>query len=173
MREDAPNSIVVFPAAPGPKDLASEVGALTATLDRLDPAGGADRSLGPNVSRSKRRFQPHAGPKLNFAGGWIQEEGRVRRSPAGRSAAEDSTDERPPTSLRTVPTGHPRGLFGHVLVLSFLADVANVLHQIVIALLGRVPTNRTPRNLDNEGRDQKQDDHPLNVVGCEQMSNTG
>jgi hypothetical protein len=96
----------------------------------------------------------------------------IQRSPAGGSAAEDATDERPPTSLRTAPTGRPRGLFSDVLVLGFLADVANVFHQIIVARLRRVPANRTPRNLENEARDQKRHNHAPNVVGCERMSNT-
>jgi hypothetical protein len=77
----------------------------------------------------------------------------------GGSATEDASEERPPTSLRTVAAGRPRGLFREVLVLGFLEGLASAFRQIIVAYLRRGRADRTSREFEDEGRDQKRNDH--------------
>jgi hypothetical protein len=91
----------------------------------------------------------------------IKEKGRAARSPAGGSVTKDAVQERPPTSLRTVAAGRPRGLLSEVLVLDFLDSLASAFRHIVVAHLRRGRANRTSRKFEDEGRDEKGNDHSV------------
>lgn len=76
------------------------------------------------------------------------------------SATEDPSEERPPTSLRTVAARRSRGLFSEVLVLGCLEGLARTFRHIVVAQRRRGRADRTTsRKFEDEGRNQNGNDH--------------